>query len=303
MSPAPPAAFPETALLLAALRLQCDWGADEALAELPLDRLAAPPPQAPPQAPPEPPPAPARRALSATAAPPASSPPPLAPPLPLAPPVLGATALAAAAETLEALREAIRRIDTPLRDTATNLVFADGNPASGLMLIGEAPGAEEDRLGRPFVGQSGQLLDRMLASIGLDRQAEAPERSFYITNILPWRPPGNRTPTDAEIALFLPVVLRHIALVRPRRVVMLGGTAAKALLRAREGITRLRGRWRDLPPEAGGVPALPSLHPAYLLRNPAAKREAWADLLMLRRALDGAGAAPEEAAKPEITES
>lgn len=301
MSPVPPTAFPEAALLLAALRLQCDWGADEALAELPLDRLAAPPPQAAPEPPPEPPsdprPAPARRAPSAPAASPA--PPSL---LPMAPPVLGATALAAAADTLEALREAIRRIDTPLRDTATNLVFADGNPASGLMLIGEAPGAEEDRLGRPFVGQSGQLLDRMLASIGLDRQAEAPERSFYITNILPWRPPGNRTPTDAEIALFLPVVLRHIALVRPRRVVMLGGTAAKALLRAREGITRLRGRWRDLPPEAGGVPALPSLHPAYLLRNPAAKREAWADLLMLRRALDGAGPLADGAAEPGITE-
>lgn len=301
MSPVPPTAFPEAALLLAALRLQCDWGADEALAELPLDRLAAPPPQAAPEPPPEPPsdprPAPARRAPSAPAASPV--PPSL---LPMAPPVLGATALAAAADTLEALREAIRRIDTPLRDTATNLVFADGNPASGLMLIGEAPGAEEDRLGRPFVGQSGQLLDRMLASIGLDRQAEAPERSFYITNILPWRPPGNRTPTDAEIALFLPVVLRHIALVRPRRVVMLGGTAAKALLRAREGITRLRGRWRDLPPEAGGVPALPSLHPAYLLRNPAAKREAWADLLMLRRALDGAGPLADGVAEPDITE-
>ncbi|MFZ6762179.1 uracil-DNA glycosylase [Pseudoroseomonas sp. WGS1072] len=301
MSPVPPTAFPEAALLLAALRLQCDWGADEALAELPLDRLAAPPPQAAPEPPPEPPsdprPAPARRAPSAPAASPA--PPSL---LPMAPPVLGATTLAAAADTLEALREAIRRIDTPLRDTATNLVFADGNPASGLMLIGEAPGAEEDRLGRPFVGQSGQLLDRMLASIGLDRQTEAPERSFYITNILPWRPPGNRTPTDAEIALFLPVVLRHIALVRPRRVVMLGGTAAKALLRAREGITRLRGRWRDLPPEAGGMPALPSLHPAYLLRNPAAKREAWADLLMLRRALDGAGSSADGATESDITE-
>ncbi|EFH10456.1 uracil-DNA glycosylase [Teichococcus cervicalis] len=199
---------------------------------------------------------------------------------------LARAALAAAAPDLAALRAVIEQIESPLRDTATNLVFADGSPESGLMLIGEAPGGDEDRQGKPFVGVSGQLLDRMLASIGLDRGQAAPGQGFYITNILPWRPPGNRTPTDAEIALFLPVVLRHIALVRPRHVVLLGGTAAKALLRAKEGITRLRGRWHDLPQEAGGLPALPTLHPAYLLRNPAAKREAWADLLMLRRTLD-----------------
>jgi len=131
------------------------------------------------------------------------------------------------------------------------------------------------------------LLDRMLASIGLDRTAEDPSRAFYITNILPWRPPGNRTPTDAEIALFLPMVQRHIALVRPRHVLLLGGVSAKALLSAREGITRLRGRWHSLPLEAGGLPALPTWHPAYLLRNPAAKRDSWADLLLLRRTLSG----------------
>jgi DNA polymerase len=153
------------------------------------------------------------------------------------------------------------------------------------MFIGEAPGGDEDRLGRPFVGVSGQLLDRMLASIGLDRTREAAGQGFYITNILPWRPPGNRTPTDAEITQFLPLVLRHIELVQPRHVVMLGGTSAKALLRTKEGITRLRGRWHRLP-AAGGLPALPTLHPAYLLRNPGAKREAWADLLLLRRSLD-----------------
>uniref|UniRef100_UPI0018DFD21C uracil-DNA glycosylase n=1 Tax=Roseomonas rosulenta TaxID=2748667 RepID=UPI0018DFD21C len=194
-----------------------------------------------------------------------------------------AAAAAAAAGSLEALREAIAAFDgSPLRETATNLVFADGVPDSGLMMIGEAPGAEEDRLGRPFVGQSGQLLDRMLASVGLSR-----EGGFYITNILPWRPPGNRTPTDAEIALFLPFVLRHIALVRPQRVVLLGGVAAKALLRAKDGITRLRGRWHQVEVEGlGTLPMLATLHPAYLLRTPAAKRDAWADLLLLRRSID-----------------
>jgi DNA polymerase len=171
---------------------------------------------------------------------------------------------------------------SPLRETATNLVFADGVPGSALMLVGEAPGADEDRLGRPFVGVSGQLLDRMLASIGLSR-----ESNFYITNILPFRPPGNRTPTDAEISLFLPFVLRHIALARPRRLVLLGGVSAKALLRARDGITRLRGRWREVMiEEEMSIPALATLHPAYLLRSPAAKRDAWADLLLLRRTLD-----------------
>ncbi|MBW8271504.1 uracil-DNA glycosylase, partial [Caldovatus aquaticus] len=202
---------------------------------------------------------------------------------PVPPAATRAAEAAAAARSLEELRRAIADFDCPLRETATNLVFADGVPESGVMLIGEAPGAEEDRLGKPFVGQSGRLLDRMLASIGLDRA-----RNVYITNILPWRPPGNRTPTDAEIALFLPFVLRHIALVRPRCLVLLGGVAAKALLRSREGITRLRGRWHEVtvPGLDRPVPALATLHPAYLLRNPAAKREAWADLLLLRRRLD-----------------
>jgi DNA polymerase len=164
------------------------------------------------------------------------------------------------------------------------------------MLLGEAPGADEDRQGKPFVGVSGQLLDRMLASIGLGRQGDAPRSSVYISNILPWRPPGNRTPTDAEITMFLPFVLRHIALARPKRLVLLGGVAAKSLLRAKDGITRLRGRWHDLPTDSGPLPALPTWHPAYLLRNPAAKREAWADLLLLRRSIDAekAGAPAEE---------
>lgn len=265
----------DRAALLAALALQVDWGAEEALAEAPPDRYA-----------------PARPAPVASPATAQDRPAPAAAPRPVAtlPPIVAAPAAgraaeaAAAATSLDALREAIRAFDgSPLRDTATNLVFADGAPEAGLMLIGEAPGAEEDRLGRPFVGQSGQLLDRMFASIGLKRE----EGGFYITNILPWRPPGNRTPTDAEIALFVPFVLRHIALVRPRHVVLLGGTSAKALLRAKEGITRLRGKWHPVAVEGlGEVPALATLHPAYLLRTPAAKRDAWADLLMLRRSIN-----------------
>ncbi len=254
------------AALLAALRLQADWGADEALAAAPVDR----------------------RSVAAAAAeasrPVARAPAPAIARPRAAPPAAGvAAALAAGAATLDELRAAMAAFDgSPLRETATNLVFADGVAEAGLMLVGEAPGGDEDRIGRPFVGASGQLLDRMLASIGLSRG-----RDVYITNILPFRPPGNRTPTDAEIALFLPFVLRHIALVAPRRLVLLGGVAAKALLGSREGITRLRGRWHQITTDDGkSLPALATLHPAYLLRTPAAKRDAWADLLLLRRTLD-----------------
>ncbi|MBC4017162.1 uracil-DNA glycosylase [Siccirubricoccus deserti] len=273
----------EAVALLAALRLQLDWGADEALAELPLDRmvvrplsppLAAPAPPLPPGAEP-----PAERPAAARGL---VRPALVASPLAATPAGQQAAALAAGADSLDALREAMACFDgSPLRETATNLVFADGVPDSGLMLVGEAPGADEDRLGRPFVGVSGRLLDRMLASIRLSR-----ERNFYITNILPFRPPGNRTPTDAEIALFLPFVLRHIALARPRQLVLLGGVAAKGLLRSKEGITRLRGRWHQVTiKEDETLPALATLHPAYLLRNPGAKRDAWADLLLLRSRL------------------
>jgi DNA polymerase len=230
---------------------------------------------------------PARAEPGATPSAPASPTPLRRPPAVTRAPTPAATRaaeLAAGATTLAALREAMASFEgSPLRETATNLVFADGVPESGLMLIGEAPGGDEDRLGRPFVGVSGQLLDRMLASVGLKR-----EQDFYITNILPFRPPGNRTPTDAEIALFLPFILRHIALARPRRLLLLGGVAAKALLRSREGITRLRGRWHQVTTQDQTMlPALATLHPAYLLRTPSAKREAWSDLLLLRRTIDG----------------
>jgi uracil-DNA glycosylase family 4 len=260
--------------LLAALRLQVEWGADEALEALPLDRFAMPPPAAA-----APVPGPAAPAVARAAAP------TLVPPS-LVPAAAVAARHAAEAPDLAALKAAIAAVDSPLRETATNLVFSDGVAESGLMLVGEAPGADEDRQGRPFVGVSGQLLDRMFASIGLTR-----ERDFYVTNILPWRPPGNRTPTDAEISLFMPFVLRHIALVQPRHVVLLGGVAAKTLLRAKDGITRLRGRWHRLPMGEASLPALATLHPAYLLRSPAAKRDAWADLVLLKRTLDGRVAA------------
>lgn len=254
----------ERMALLAALALQRDFGADEALAERPVDRTQRQPPAVPILP---------RPALVAPAVVSPGG----------APLQTRAAALAAAADSLDALREAIAAFDgSALRDTATNLVFEDGVRGAPLMLIGEAPGSDEDRLGKPFVGASGQLLDRMLASIGLSR-----ERDCYIANILPWRPPGNRNPTDAEVALFLPFVRRQVALVAPRRVVLVGGVAAKAMTGAKEGIMRLRGRWAQITNDHGqALPALPTLHPAYLMRTPSAKRDAWADLLLLRRTLD-----------------
>jgi DNA polymerase len=256
-----------------ALRLHVEWGADEALGETPIDRLAAPAPT----------PAPARAAAPAapTARGPARAPVPAPAALPA--PARHAQEIAAACATLEDLRAALAGFDgCPLAATATNLVFADGNPESGLMLVGEGPGAEEDRAGLPFVGPSGQFLDRMLASIGLDRTR------YYITNLIPWRPPGNRNPTDAEVVVCLPFLLRHIALVRPRLLVLLGNLAVQSVTGSRTGITRVRGRWQDvaIPGLPAPVRALPMLHPAYLLRNPGAKKDAWADLLALRRALD-----------------
>ncbi len=152
------------------------------------------------------------------------------------------------------------------------------------MIVGEAPGAEEDRTGRPFVGRAGQLLDRMLAAIDLDRT------QVQITNVIYWRPPGNRKPTAAETAACLPFVLRHIALARPRVLVLAGGTAATTLLPVTDGITRLRGRWFELavPGLDAPVATLPMFHPAFLLRTPERKREAWRDLLALKARLDDA---------------
>lgn len=205
-----------------------------------------------------------------------------------------AVRLASAAQTLDDLKNAIAGFDgIQIKRHATNLVFADGNRHARVMVVGEAPGADEDAQGLPFVGVSGQLLDKMLAAIGLDRQATEPEKSVYISNILNWRPPGNRTPTPAEIEISLPFIERHIALVKPQILVFSGGVAAKALLGTELGITKLRGQWRDyaplsLPPELGhATKVMPTYHPSFLLRTPIKKRDAWEDLQMIQKALAG----------------
>jgi DNA polymerase len=191
---------------------------------------------------------------------------------------------ATAATTLEELREALSRFEgCNLRLTATRLVFADGNPEGRVMLVGEAPGRDEDIQGLPFVGRSGRLLDRMLAAIGLDRS------SVYIANVVPWRPPGNRTPTPQETATCRPFIERQIALADPDFLVLLGGAAAKELLGTSEGILRLRGRWRDFDTCQRTIRAMATLHPAYLLRQPLQKRLAWRDFLALKTALDESG--------------
>ena len=287
----------------AALAWLVSVGADEAIAEAPIDRFRAAEPgvEALPDRSMQPSPLPHQGGAIGTDTFPPTSPASKALPLdggglggggavsarpnaPLGTPEAAASAreLAAAATTLEELKDAIARFDgLSLKATATNLVFADGNPRAKLMLIGEAPGGEEDRQGLPFVGASGQLLDRMLAAIGQDRT------SCYITNIVNWRPPGNRKPSPAEMTLSLPFITRHIALVDPALIVLLGDTAAKTLTNRTEGITRLRGKWFDWskPDGNGSIPLLPTFHPAFLLRSPAQKREAWADLLAVKRKL------------------
>ena len=191
-------------------------------------------------------------------------------------PVAEARALATAAEDLGSLRAALGGFEhCALKQGARNLVFSDGTPGARVMLVGEAPGRDEDMQGKPFVGKAGQLLDQMLAAVGLSR-----ESGVYITNVLPWRPPQNRDPKLEEIAMMLPFLHRHIALAKPDLLVVMGNTSAQALL-GRRGITRLRGQWT----EAAQRPALPMLHPEQLLRNPAAKREAWADMLALQARL------------------
>lgn len=195
--------------------------------------------------------------------------------------VEAARAAAARATSLAALREIIAGFDLcELKKGARNTVFADGNPAAHVLILGEAPGRDEDIEGRPFVGRAGQLLDRMFAAIGLSRGADAPEAAIYITNVLPWRPPGNRDPEPGEIAMMRPFVERHIALMNPRVIVVMGNTPLFALT-GQKGVMRARGTWTT----ALDRPMLPMVHPAYLLRNPIAKREAWADLLSLQSRL------------------
>ena len=189
---------------------------------------------------------------------------------------------ASRAETLDALKRVMEEFNgCNLKFTAKNIVFADGNPQADLMLVGEAPGRDEDIEGLPFVGRSGQLLDRMLAAIGIDR------RSAYIAKVLPWRPPGNRTPTPQETEICRPFIERQIELASPKVLVALGGSSAKVLLRAPEGILRLRGQWRTYTTADGReLPIMPTLHPAYLLRTPAHKKLAWRDFLEIKAKLN-----------------
>lgn len=194
--------------------------------------------------------------------------------------VMAAREAARQAATLEELRAILDNFEgCALKSTATQLVFADGNPEAPLMLVGEAPGSEEDRLGLPFVGRSGKLLDRMLAAIGLDRS------KVYIANIVPWRPPGNRTPTPQEATICLPFIRRQIELCDPEILVCLGGPSAQTLLGIKEGIMKARGRWLAYHTGKREIRAMATFHPAYLLRTPLAKRHAWRDFLAIKKAL------------------
>ena len=198
---------------------------------------------------------------------------------PGSPPVVPAVIPAelAAITSLQELRDAVGRLDQcPLKHTASNMIFADGNPGARLMVIGEVPGREEDRVGLPLVGGAGQLFDRMLSSIGLTRA------DIYITSLLPWRPPGNRTPTPEEMDMLLPWLHRHVQLAAPQQVLLLGGGPAKAILPDAGGILKLRGRWQEIDFGDGVMrPTMATLHPSYLLRSPAQKRLAFADLVAL----------------------
>lgn len=198
--------------------------------------------------------------------------------------VKSARQAAKAAGTIDALRETLAGFnECNLRFGAKNTVFADGNPKADIMFIGEAPGRDEDRQGLPFVGRAGQLLDKMLLAIGLDRS------SSYITNIIPWRPPGNRTPTPLEIELCRPFVEQHVRLVNPKIVVLMGNVPTKTLLETNRGILSIRGTWSTYRPNSDtDIPAMPTLHPAYLLRNPVQKRLSWLDFLNVRARLDAA---------------
>jgi uracil-DNA glycosylase len=257
----------------ALLQFYADAGVDEAMGDIPVDRtkltdkvaLFPSPAQA------------ARPAALPVMAPAADA------PLGTIESLGDARQLAAAAKSIDELKSALDGFQgLSLKRTATQMVFADGNPQARVMLVGEAPGADEDRLGRPFVGLSGQLLDRMLASIGLSRDS-----NIYISNVINWRPPGNRSPSEAEIALSLPFIQRHIELVNPAILIFAGGVAAKALMQTSQGITRLRGKWAEHRSDGleKPVPTLPIFHPAYLLRSPQEKRLAWADLLKLQSRL------------------
>jgi len=247
-------------------------GADEAIADAPVNRLVAKAPAPKPAQP-----APMARPAAAR---------PVAPPLPVADDAIGSamTAAAAAANLME-LRAALEAFDgCALKRTATNTVFADGVAEGGIMLIGEAPGRDEDRTGKPFVGRAGQLLDKMLAAIALDRKTNA-----YITNVINWRPPDNRDPAPEEAAACLPFLRRHIELANPGVIILLGAVAARHVVGISDGIMKLRGRWLEYRVGDRMVPLMPTLHPAYLLRQPAHKKLAWRDLQAVREKMRALG--------------
>jgi uracil-DNA glycosylase family 4 len=250
-----------------------DAGADALIGEDPVDRMAEERPQpAIPVAPPSPP-------FSRKAGGNMTGPATVAPASPEAA-VMAAREAARSAATLDDLRALLQKFEgCALRATATQLVFADGNPQSRVMFVGEAPGHDEDVIGRPFVGRSGKLLDLMMAAIGLDRG------QVYIANVVPWRPPGNRTPTPQETAICLPFIRRQIELANPDILVCLGGPAMQTLLGIKDGITRTRGRWFPFDTGSRETRALATFHPAFLLRSPLQKRFAWRDFLALKKAL------------------
>ncbi|MBM3645250.1 MAG: uracil-DNA glycosylase [Alphaproteobacteria bacterium] len=267
---------------LAALRWYVEQGIDETIDDVPTDWFTRPETARPAPAPV--PAAVAAPPVARSTAPPSTPAAPARAPVPIETPQLALDAgeIARRCTSIAELEEAVRAFDgCALKRTAKHTVFADGVAGAPLMVVGEAPGADEDRIGKPFVGVSGQLLDRMLAAIGRSRTENA-----YITNILFWRPPGNRTPTPAEQAICLAFTRRHIELAQPKVVLLAGGVAAKALLDTTDGIIRMRGKWTELALGDGRtVPALPTFHPAYLLRTPASKRQVWADLLALDKRL------------------
>ena len=245
----------------AALEWQIACGADEAILDAPIDRTAKPE-MPPPEAQPAATPLPQADEVDAVAI---------------------ARAAAEAAQTMDELRAAMETFEhCDLKRGARQLVFSDGQPQARVMIIGEAPGRDEDMQGKPFVGRAGQLLDLMFSHIGLSRVSSEADKALYITNVLPWRPPQNRDPKPDEMAMMLPFLTRHVQLIDPDLIVAMGNHACQALL-GKRGITRLRGTWT----EALGKPALPMFHPAYLLRTNEAKREAWADLLSLKARLEG----------------
>ena len=267
------------AMSVAQARALLDWyiamGVDCAIGETPLDRFALG--NAAPASPYR---SAAAASLIVPPSPRASTTPPSAPAIEGEPGIAEARRLAAAAMSLDELREAMNAFEgCALKAAATQLAFADGIAGSALMLVGEAPGREEDLQGKPFVGRSGQLLDRILASIGLDRS------KVYIANVVTWRPPGNRTPTPQELAICRPFIERQIELAAPKCLVLLGGAANSALTGSSLGIVKQRGKWLSLHMGQLVLPTMPTFHPAYLLRNPLSKKLIWNDFMEVHQAL------------------